>query len=190
MLRISGFLMVCILAVWVSSPAASGGEGRVEPCREATRQFASTLKGELVGALRQGGPVFALGVCRDRAPAIAGAVSAERGLRIGRTALKVRNRQNAPDPWERAVLESFEERKAGGEALPVLERYEVVEEEGGRVLRYMKAIPTGEVCLVCHGTAVAPDVRAGLRTLYPEDRATGFGAGDIRGAFTVSMPLD
>ena len=31
--------------------------------------------------------------------------------------------------------------------------------------------------------------RAKLAELYPADRATGFQAGDIRGAFTLSKPL-
>ena len=50
----------------------------------------------------------------------------------------------------------------------------------------MKAIPTGEVCLKCHGSNVAPDVKAAIGELYPEDQATGFKAGELRGAFSVS----
>jgi hypothetical protein len=53
----------------------------------------------------------------------------------------------------------------------------------------MKAIPTGEVCLKCHGTQIAPEVSQVLASLYPEDRATGYKEGDIRGAFVVIRKL-
>jgi hypothetical protein len=55
----------------------------------------------------------------------------------------------------------------------------------------MKAIPTAEKpCLACHGKEIAPKVAARLAELYPEDAATGYSAGEIRGAFTLSRPLD
>ena len=53
----------------------------------------------------------------------------------------------------------------------------------------MKAIPTGELCLVCHGTQIAPQVLEKLDALYPRDEARGFSAGDIRGAFTITQPM-
>ena len=53
----------------------------------------------------------------------------------------------------------------------------------------MKAIPTGAVCLNCHGTKIAPEVSQALAGLYPEDRATGFNEGDIRGAFVVTRKI-
>ncbi len=67
----------------------------------------------------------------------------------------------------------------------------MVDQQGQRTYRYMKAIPTAEKpCLACHGKALAPQVRARLDALYPEDRATGYEAGEIRGAFTLSRPLE
>ncbi|MFT6919058.1 MAG: hypothetical protein ACJA2G_001693 [Cognaticolwellia sp.] len=53
------------------------------------------------------------------------------------------------------------------------------------VLRYMKAIPTGGLCLACHGSKLADDVSSKVNELYPNDQATGFKLGDIRGAFTL-----
>ena len=62
--------------------------------------------------------------------------------------------------------------------------------EGGKSLfRYMKAIPAGELCLTCHGKELAPDLAAKLRELYPDDQATGFSLGEIRGAFTITQPM-
>ena len=53
----------------------------------------------------------------------------------------------------------------------------------------MQAIPTGEVCLACHGTAIAPEITAALDEQYPDDQARGFSLGEIRGAFSLSKPL-
>ena len=66
---------------------------------------------------------------------------------------------------------------------------EVVEMNGQKSFRYMKAIPTGKVCLNCHGAELKPAVSKELDMLYTDDKARGFKAGDIRGAFTLSKPL-
>lgn len=154
------------------------------------KTFATTLGGELKGAIKVGGPVNAIGVCNKEAPAIAANLSTEDGWQVARTSLKVRNPSNAPDPWEAAVLKRFEARKAAGEDPARLAYAEIVEEDGDKVFRFMKAIPTKKICLDCHGANLAPDVAARLDALYPEDRARGFKIGDIRGAFTLRKPLD
>jgi hypothetical protein len=53
----------------------------------------------------------------------------------------------------------------------------------------MKAIPTAAVCLVCHGETVEGALGEKIKALYPQDRATGYRLGDIRGAFTITQPL-
>jgi hypothetical protein len=110
-------------------------------------------------------------------------------MRLGRTTLKARSPGNAPDAWERAVLQDFEDRKAAGDDIASLEHHEIFESDGRREFRYMKAIPTNQLCLQCHGKAIPPDVREKLDELYPDDRARGFAFGDIRGAFTVRQPM-
>ena len=64
-----------------------------------------------------------------------------------------------------------------------------VAEVVGNEFRFMKAIPTGAVCLKCHGTDLSPAVTAKLTELYPDDKATGFKEGDLRGAFVVVKNL-
>ena len=53
----------------------------------------------------------------------------------------------------------------------------------------MKAIPTGKVCLTCHGSNINPNLRTKINELYPEDKAYDYKIGDIRGAFIVQRPL-
>jgi hypothetical protein len=63
-----------------------------------------------------------------------------------------------------------------------------VDGPNGRAYRYMKAIPTGEMCTQCYGRTIAPGVQAKLSDLYPQDHATGFLLGDLRGAVSITWP--
>lgn len=187
----TALLVACIcLAGGPLAAAADDTEQRVAKAREVAKGFMTRLKGELVAAIKSGGPQSAIPVCHTAAPAIATAQSDAHGLEVGRTALKLRNPKNAPDDWERQVLESFVAKRAAGADPKTLEYYEVTTRDGKRVFRYMKAIPTGKPCLACHGSSVAPELAAKIKEFYPEDAATGFKLGDIRGAFTIVQPLD
>ena len=181
-------LYVSIIVLLAAAASASSVEERVARSRQAVKEFAGKLKGELLAALEEGGPVSAVSVCSEKAPAIAGGISRDKGWEIGRTSLRIRNTENAPDSWERKTLESFEERRKSGEDLTKMEHSEVVTANGKSVFRYMKAIPVGKPCLTCHGKDIVPDLAAKLKELYPEDRATGFSLGEIRGAFTITQP--
>lgn len=153
----------------------------------AIKEFAGTLKGALVSAMKSGGPIEAINVCNQVAPKIAQTLSEKYDLTIARTSLKVRNPNNSPDEWEKTVLNQFKTRKADGEDVKTLIFSEAV---GTQQMRMMKAIPTGKVCLTCHGSNIAESVQTSLNKLYPDDQATGFSLGDIRGAFSVSKTLN
>ena len=152
--------------------------------RAAAAEYQSKLRTQLVTALDSGGPLLALDVCKGAAPQIAQEVGARAGASIWRTSLKARNPRGTPDAWERSVLEQFAARRAAGEDPATIEAS--AHTETG--FRYMKAIPMGEPCMQCHGPAVAPAVAAKIMTLYPQDRATGFVPGELRGAVSVSWP--
>ena len=168
---------------------APAPDPNVAEAKAIIEEFFSTLKGELKAAVTQGGPVNAITVCQLRAPSIV-ELSEKTGWDVGRTSLKVRNASlNAPDAWELKVLEQFEVRKAEGEDVKTMAYSEVVEEDGKQTFRFMKAVPTGKVCLNCHGTDIKPEVIEALDAAYPQDQARGYELGDIRGAFTLSKSL-
>ncbi len=160
-----------------------------QEARGLVKEFMGSLKGELKTAMEAGGPIEAIGTCNLKAPEIAGQKSQQFGWDLARTSLKLRNRDNAPDAWEQEVLQSFETRKGAGEDITKIELSEIVEQDGKRYFRYMKAIPTGKPCLKCHGDGIDADVAEKLDSLYPEDKARGFKEGDIRGAFTFRKAL-
>ena len=70
---------------------------------------------------------------------------------------------------------------------PVAEIHEVDPATGE--LRYLRPILVEPACLLCHGAEeeLDPEVRRRLAERYPEDRATGFAEGDLRGAFSVRV---
>ena len=158
--------------------------------RALAKQFLGTLKPELMKAMKAGGPVHALEVCHVKAPKIAQSVSEASGWQVKRVSLKPRNPNDAPDAFEEKVLKQFEQAKAAGKDPKKLEYGAKVKENGHTVFRYMKAIPTGGVCLTCHGEKLASPVAQKLHQLYPHDKATGYKLGDIRGAFSFKKRLD
>ncbi len=143
--------------------------------------FGKRLKTELQAAMSQGGPANAVDVCKEQAPRIAAALSRESGAKVRRTSLRFRNPGNAPEPWEAQVLRDFDNADNPDELT-----YFEASEDG--VARYMRAIPTAPLCLACHGEQLDPSVAEMLAREYPHDRATGYRAGEIRGAFSISWP--
>ena len=78
------------------------------------------------------------------------------------TSLNPINPHNAPDPWERTALQTFERN--------AVEHFAVVEEPGGRFLRYMGRLVTEQACLSCHAKQ-------------------GYQLGEVRGGIRISLPL-
>jgi len=176
---------VALALVAVIPAQAESVDERVAASQAAIQDFAGSLQGHLMEAMQEGGPTEGISVCRQVAPQIAEDISAETGWSVGRTSLKLRNPDNAPDEWERAVLEHFEARRAAGEPASELVYHETVQEDGEEVFRFMRAIPTGGLCLTCHGSELGGDIQHALERLYPEDQAVGYSEGDVRGAFTI-----
>ena len=161
-------------------------EAALEAARQTVQRFKDRLKGELASAIRSEGAANAISLCQTTAPDISTELSDNSGFEVLRTALRLRNPENAPGPWELEVLRSFQEQAAAGADPDKLEQYgEVVTPEGDRLWRYMRGITTGEVCLSCHGSDIKADVKAELVRYYPDDKATGFKLGELRGAFSL-----
>ncbi|MFC7002319.1 DUF3365 domain-containing protein [Pseudobowmanella zhangzhouensis] len=108
---VAGGLLFCPYA-----PATNTAQLKAD-AQAKVQTFAKTLKGELLTAINQGGLVNAIDVCNLKAPAIAAQLSTD-GWSVKRTALRVRNPANAPDDWERNVLDYFSATMAKQPATP------------------------------------------------------------------------
>jgi hypothetical protein len=144
-------------------------------------------------AVKEEGAVGAIPVCREKAPQLLHEVRQQTGWQIRRVSLKARNAATGmPDVWEARQLAEFNVRVANGAKAGELEVGEVVVGvDGRRSFRYLKALPVVEVCQTCHGApeALSGDLKAALSRDYPQDRATGYAVGEVRGALSVQRPL-
>lgn len=166
---------------------------RVDSAVITARSAADTLQRELMTALTEAmassGPGGAMGVCNTKALQITTRVSANASLDIRRTALRVRNPANAPDAWEREQLASFASALSSGQPAAGLERYKVERVGGAWRLRWTRPIVLQPMCATCHGKDIDTGVSEILAALYPADQAIGFEVGELRGAFTASVPI-
>jgi hypothetical protein len=188
----TNFLLITSLSLlaFVATAEDNALVKNTQEARALVKTFGSDLKHVLKTAMKSEGPIKALTVCNIEAGPIADKNSSLSGWKIGRTSLKVRNESNAPDKWESTVLYAFEKRKAAGENLKTMEYSETVKSGDKTVFRYMKPIPTAGLCLSCHGNVLGAEITQKVQTLYPNDTATGFTVGDIRGAFTLTKTID
>jgi len=177
------------LAMLLSAAALAAEPQPEPPAKQAAalaQEFVSLLRPRLKQAMAEGGPAGAIAVCADVAPAIADSLSARSGWHVKRVSLKSRNASRAvPDDWERAVLLEFDRRQVAGEDAADISFGEVVASQ----YRYMQAQGVEPLCLLCHGKGLADDVEQTLRQYYPDDWATGYSLGQVRGAISVSRPL-
>lgn len=159
------------------TPAQRRQADRGERARDA---LAKALMAELTAAVAARGAAGAIDVCSERAPALAVEVGKEHGLRVGRTAARLRNPRNDAPAWAAQAVGAADAAAAGAM------RFAGPGGEFG-VLQPIWLVP---LCVQCHGAPdqLADGVAAALRQRYPEDRATGFLPGDLRGWFWVEVP--
>jgi hypothetical protein len=145
---------------------------------EAVLPFKRGMKTALMSGLRDG-PSKAIGACRVEAPKLAAEASTG-GVRVGRTSTKLRNPSNAPKAWMEPVLERYE-------AAPDAREPAVVAIDRNTV-GYIEPIYLQPLCMTCHGQAIDAELQATLDELYPEDQATGYAPGELRGVFWAELP--
>jgi hypothetical protein len=185
-MRILSALLIFLSCAALGPPGAAAGKPGEEEARALAQAFIDRLKPRLKQALAEGGPGHAIEVCATAAPEIADTLSAESGWTVKRVSLRARNVSRAlPDSSERSVLQRFDERQAAGEAPADINHGEV---HKGRY-RYLQAQGVEPICLVCHGQKVADAVQESLSVWYPDDMATGYNLGQVRGAISLAKPL-
>jgi hypothetical protein len=154
--------------------------------RQLAERFVGELKPQLKQAMLEGGPTLAIEVCASLAPGIADNLARESGWLVERVSLKARNASRGqPDSWEKAVLLQFDQQQAAGQPASAL----IYDEIEGDWYRYMQAQVAEPLCLNCHGTNIAKPVRVTLDEFYPDDAATGYSLGQVRGAISLATKL-
>jgi hypothetical protein len=149
---------------------------------QAMNELQQALLAKLKTTMESGGPAAAVEVCRTEARAIAETVARKQGIELGRTSHRVRNPANAPRPWARAIVEGSAGVKSAAERIRVVDL--------GERVGVLRPIGTADMCIRCHGAEgdVRRTLGAALAAAYPQDRATGFSPGDLRGWMWAEVP--
>jgi hypothetical protein len=173
--------LTLLVACRAAGPTVEVSPHEIEMARNALQPFKEQLVDALTSALQEGGHENAIAVCREKAPLIARELSVG-GIRMGRTSHRLRNPDNAPEPWMEPLLEAYLEDPQN--PVPRAVRLD------DATIGYVEPIYTLSFCLSCHGPSIEPALQQKILSLYPEDRATGFRMNDLRGLFWVTMPGD
>ncbi len=137
------------------------------------------LMANVMQAMKSGGPVYAVTFCNEQAMPLTDSLSKKYNCEIKRVSDKFRNPANKPTETELEIWKNISSSLA---VTPVISL------ENGHIVYYKPikiAMPT---CLKCHGT---PGVDIDTKTLeiiqqkYPEDLATGYKEGDLRGMWKI-----
>jgi hypothetical protein len=181
-LAAAGAVAVCAVPVVEGGPRQPAFPAETARAEQAMNELQSALLAKLKAAVDSGGLAAAVEICRTEARAVAAAVAKKQGIELGRTSHGLRNPANAPRPWARAIVEASAGAKAAAEQVRVVDL-------GDRV-GVLRPIGTAEACTRCHGAAdqVHRSIGATLAAAYPQDRATGFAAGDLRGWMWAEVP--
>ena len=178
-------LVPCLLLAAV--PAASL-DAPPKDAAAIVAEASGKLLAALTAAIAEGGSSAAIGVCSEKAPEITGAVGKANQVVLRRITEKPRRPANAASEAERRILAAFAaDIKDGRTPAP-----RMVEDASGKAF-YAPIVIPGALCLQCHGDPdrdIAPGTLAAIRKLYPEDKATGYKAAELRGAWKVSFETE
>lgn len=108
-------------------------------------------------------------------------VAADVDYRIRQVSSRYRNPQNAPDEFERRVLQQFVDDPQ------LQEQYAVTEVNGEQVFRYLQPFVADKSCLACHGAPEAAP--AFIRKRIPEEQSYNYRVGEVIGAASVTIPM-
>ena len=182
------FLVTLSLALFSCSKPLSKKEAELfkERGNLLVQKTAAELSGNLMSKMKEGGIPLAVEYCNTAALPLTSNISETEKATIKRTGLKIRNPLNKPNEEELRVLKKFSsriEKKASPKPFVELD-------ESGRP-HYYAPILVEKKCLMCHGTVdkeLSKSADSIIKSFYPNDLATGFSEGDLRGIWSISFP--
>lgn len=187
--RVAGF-SACLLTLAGFVPFAQA-ESRLETAaRERgvalAAQAFGVLSSNLLTALSQGGVSNALQFCSTAARPLTASIADTNQIVIRRISHQARNPANRAGAAELAVLDGFRATLAAGEPVAPL----VQTNAAGGATFFAPIVLNNPLCLNCHGQPgleIKLEHQKIIRELYPEDQATGFKLGDLRGLWRIDF---
>ena len=176
------------LIILLAAGAVSRGEEELLLARgkAITQEAFQLLSSNLKQALLRGGVSEALPYCSLQAGPLTRQVAKTNDVVLRRVSHEPRNPKNRADETEAALLKRFGKELADSKPpQPV-----VVRGDSGQAVYFAPIVLNNPLCLKCHGqpgTDIGAANLATIRELYPQDKATGFKLGELRGMWRVDF---
>lgn len=154
--------------------------------QDIVQNVAAIITSAVTKSINDGGVAKAAQYCSYIAIPMVDTLAAGHGVTIRRTSDKIRNPKDAPTERELEVIKQFQQQKAAGKELQPL-----VEVIDPATVAYYQPILIQPLCLSCHGMpgeTMTEDDYGIIKYLYPDDEATGYALGDLRGIFSLQIP--
>lgn len=149
------------------------------------------LRTNLQTAIQSGGISNALPFCSLAASPLTASMAEKHGVTLRRVTHKARQPSGKASEPELALLTHFESLMTAASITnpppPV-----VTNLVPGTLTFFAPIVIGAELCLKCHGEPGTDIAQADLdviRKLYPQDEATGFKLGQLRGAWRIDFPM-
>ena len=143
------------------------------------------LSSQLMEKMKEGGPELALPFCNVQALPLTLEVAARNKVEIRRVSNKLRNAKNSPSEHAHEQLNAYLKNQQAG-----IELQSVVAQDGAGVVHYYAPIRIMKQCLVCHGRpgeSMLQKTDSLIKSYYPEDAATGYSEGELRGMWDIAF---
>jgi hypothetical protein len=155
--------------------------------RAIVKETFSVLNETLTEKIQNEGVESAIKFCNVQAYPITNEKAEKHKVEIKRLAIKNRNQDNKADNEAKALMVYYENLKNMNRDLSKLDT--TILQPNGKI-RFLKPIVLQGQCVVCHGKVgeqITDNTYKLITALYPEDRATNFQAGDLRGIWSISF---
>lgn len=152
------------------------------------KMLGSTLKSQLQSHMKADKTgLSAITFCSEQADAITKEVNKKlpEYASVRRTALKIRNENNKPDALDTKVMKEYEISIAKGTFKA--NDIKVIKDED--IVRVYKPLITQGACLKCHGSNIDKEIQNIISLNYPNDKATDFKGGSLRGVIVSEIKM-
>jgi cytochrome c551/c552 len=158
----------------------------IETGLQLAMQTKATLGKNLMNAINTKGTAEALDFCSTKAYTLTDSMATVLHANIKRVSDKNRNPLNLADSSQTAFIEQCKiQVEQGQKPVPA------IRELNGKYLAFYPII-TEEMCMQCHGTVeseIKVETLQKIKERYPDDKATGYKPGQIRGAWVVEWDI-
>jgi hypothetical protein len=151
--------------------------------KKITMMSFKALSSEVMKAIEAGGVEHAVAYCQVQANPLIDSLSKAHQAGISRVSDKFRNPVNKPGALDEKVLTAYRQQLDEGQELQPHLEY-----TGDTIIFYSPILILNPICLQCHGEAgstMGQQTFEYIKSRYPDDQATGYKLGDLRGVWKI-----